>query len=190
MQAEFKRAKVEFDTAAKAFKSRLEKVKSENQQKRSDKKTIATKAGVPSQYLDSIWISKDTSGGANIYFGGVGRPDGPGHGHYALNRSGKVTYKRDPFNPHGSHNYTDQDDSRGGTLYDRRARSHKEPSGAEGIFARRNGGREHVTQYYDDNYRLSSDIVKNTNVQRHWTNQNVRKKHSGRHSPPPDTRKD
>lgn len=45
----------------------------------------------------------------------------------------------------------------GGTLYDRGARTGSEPSGASGVFARRDGGREHSTQYYSDGYRLSRD---------------------------------
>lgn len=45
----------------------------------------------------------------------------------------------------------------GGTLYDRGARTGSEPAGASGIFARRDGGREHSTQYYSDGYRLSVD---------------------------------
>ncbi len=188
-QIEFKRAKVEFDSCVKAFKARLEKVKAEGQKRRNDKKDIATKAGVPYRYRDNVWVSTDSNGNTNIYFGGVGKPNGPGHGHYVMDRSGKVTYKRDPYDPHGAQNFTDQDGNRGATLYDRRARSGKEPKGAEGIFARRDGGREHVTQYYDDKYRLSSDIVDNANVKRHWTNQNFKKKHPDRHTPPKDDTK-
>lgn len=188
-QMEFKRAKADFDSCAKAFKSRLEKVKTEGQKRREDKKSIAAKAGVPHQYRDNVWVSTDSSGNTNIYFGGAGKPNGPGHGHYVMDRSGKVTYKRDPYDHHGAQNFTDQDGNRGATLYDRRARSGKEPKGAEGIFARRDGGREHVTQYYDDKYRLSSDIVDNANVKRHWTNQNFKKKHPDRHTPPKDDTK-
>lgn len=103
-----------------------------------------------------------------------------------MDRNGTVTYKRDPYDPHGAQNFTERDDSRAATLYDRRARSSREPSGAEGIFARRDGSGEHTTQYYADNYRLSSDIVDGKNVKRHWTNQNAKKKSPNRHAPPPD----
>lgn len=106
-QTEFKRAKADFDQAAKAFKSRLEKVKTEGQKHREDKKSIAAKAGVPYRYHDNVWISTDSSGNTNIYFGGVGQPNGPGHGHYVMDRSGNVTYKRDPFDPHGAQNFTE-----------------------------------------------------------------------------------
>ena len=106
-QMEFKRAKADFDSCAKAFKSRLEKVKIEGQKRREDKKSIASKAGVPHQYRDNVWVSTDSSGSTNIYFGGVGKPNGPGHGHYVMDRSGKVTYKRDPFDPHGAQNFTE-----------------------------------------------------------------------------------
>ena len=112
--AEFKRAKDEFDSCAKAFRSRLEKVKATNQKqrdksqkRRDDKKSIAAKAGVPHQHRDNVWVSTDRDGNANIYFGGVGEPNGPGHGHYVMDRNSKVTYKRDPFDPHGAQNFTD-----------------------------------------------------------------------------------
>ena len=103
--AEFKRAKAEFDSCAKAFRSRLEKVKAEGKKHREDKKAIAEKAGVPHQYRDNVWISKQPDGTINIYFGGVGKPNGPGHGHYVMDRSGKVTYKRDPHDEHGAQNF-------------------------------------------------------------------------------------
>lgn len=103
--AEFKRAKADFDSCAKAFKSRLEKVKAESQKRRNDKKDVAAKAGVPYQYRDDVWVSTDRDGNTNIYFGGVGKPNGPGHGHYVMDRSGNVTYKRDPYNPHGAQNF-------------------------------------------------------------------------------------
>lgn len=107
-QMEFKRAKADFDSCAKAFKSRLEKVKTEGQKRREDKKSIAAKAGVPHQYRDNVWVSTDSSGSINIYFGGVGKPNGPGHGHYVMDRSGKVTYRRDPFDPQGAQNFTEK----------------------------------------------------------------------------------
>lgn len=40
-----------------------------------------------------------------IYFGGVGKPDGPGHGHYVMDQKGNVTYRREPFDPHGAQNF-------------------------------------------------------------------------------------
>ncbi len=106
-QMEFKRAKADSDSCAKAFKSRLEKVKAEGQKRQEDKKLIAAKAGVPYQYRDNVWVSTDSSGSTNIYFGGIGKPNGPGHGHYVMDRNGNVTYKRDPFDPHGAQNFTD-----------------------------------------------------------------------------------
>ncbi len=101
----FKQAKADFDSCAKAFRSRLDKVKTEGQTRRNDKKLIAAKAGVPHQYQDNVWISTDSGGNTNIYFGGVGSPNGPGHGHYVMDRNGSVTYKRDPFDPHGAQNF-------------------------------------------------------------------------------------
>jgi len=106
-QAEFKRAKADFDSTKNAFQARLEVVLSERQQRRDDKRSIAERAGVPYQYLDNVFVSTDADGTVNIYFGGVGSPDGPGHGHYAMDSSGNLTYSRDPFDPHGTQNFAD-----------------------------------------------------------------------------------
>ena len=106
-QAEFKRAKAEFDSCAKAFKARLDELKSASRKRHEDKKSLAARAGVPLQYQDNVWISTDSNGNTNIYFGGVGKPNGPGHGHYVMDRSGTVTYRRDPFDPHGAQNFTE-----------------------------------------------------------------------------------
>lgn len=113
--AAFRHAKVEFDACAKAFRSRLERVKAEGQRRREDKKAIAAKAGVPYQYCDNVYVSTDSNGNTNIYFGGVGGPNGPGHGHYVMDRNDKVTYKRDPYDPHGAQNFTSAQDD----YYDR-----------------------------------------------------------------------
>ncbi len=106
-QAAFKRVKAEFDQAAKAFKERLETVRSESKRRKDDKRALAERAGVPYQYRDNVWVSKDPSGNTNIYFGGIGKPNGPGHGHYVIDSSGKVTYKRDSFDSHGTQNFTE-----------------------------------------------------------------------------------
>lgn len=194
--AEFKRAKAEFDSCAKAFRSRLEKVKAEGKKHREDKKAIAEKAGVPHQYRDNVWISKQPDGTINIYFGGVGKPNGPGHGHYVMDRGGKVTYKRNPLDQHGAQNFT-EDAERGGTLYDRRARTGSTPRGVstrdnktrnrDGVFYDRNRDVDlHVTQYYDDNKRVSWDTDGTSDRDRHWTDQDLPYDHPERHRPPRD----
>ena len=103
----FQTARANFDKAAAVFRTRLEKVKADNANRTKDRREIARRAGVPVQYLDSVWVSPNGKGGHNIYFGGTGLPNGPGHAHYATDSSGKVTYKRDPFDPHGAHNFTE-----------------------------------------------------------------------------------
>lgn len=116
VQAEFKAAKAAFDSASKAFKARLDVVKAQNAKKASDKRSIAQSAGVPYQYLDKVWVSTGANGNTNIYFGGIGEPNGPGHGHYTMDPSGKVMYKREPFDPHGKENFEGpgKDGHRGG----------------------------------------------------------------------------
>lgn len=106
-QTEFKRAKADLDQAAKAFKARLEAVRAQSKRKKDDKRSIAERAGIPYQYRDNVWVSEQSDGSVNIYFGGVGKPNGPGHGHYVMDRYGNITYRRDPFNEHGGQNFTD-----------------------------------------------------------------------------------
>lgn len=189
-QTEFKRAKAEADDVVKAFKARLEKVRAENRRRNDDKRSIAEKAGVPHQYRDNVWISKDSDGNTNIYFGGAGKPDGPGHGHYVLDRNGKVTYKRDPYDPHGAQNFARADDT--GLLYIRSARSGHEPVGTNehsGVFYRRSdkGGTSlHITQYFADKYHVSWDATPYGNENIHWTNQSLPDGHPDRFTPPPD----
>lgn len=89
----------------KAFKTRLEQVRASSKKRRKEKKSIAEKAGVPLQYQDNVLISTDPDGITNIYFGGIGKPNGTGHGHYAMDRNGTVTYRREPFDPHGAQNF-------------------------------------------------------------------------------------
>ena len=185
-QAEFKRAKADFDSCSKAFKARLDKVKATNRKRRDDKKSIAAKAGVPHQYRDNVWVSTDSDGNTNIYFGGVGKPNGPGHGHYVMDRSGTVTYRRDPFDPHGAQNFEKSD------LYMRSARRNHEPLGTNehgGVFYRRSdsgGTILHITQYFADNYHVSWDATPYGNNNVHWTNKNVPNGHPDRFVAPPD----
>ncbi len=187
-QTEFKAAKGDFDKASKAFKARLEVVKAQNARNKNDKRSIAEKAGVPHQYLNELYVSKDANGNTNIYFGGMGKPNGPGHGHYVVDRSGKVTYKRDPFDPHGSQNF--EDDKEAALLYTRSARSGHAPVGTNehgGIFWKRGSNQVlHITQYFADNYRVSWDATPSGNQNIHWTNQNLNRNDPASHIPPPD----
>ena len=196
-QADFKRAKAEFDAAAKAFQARLKVVRARQRQHRDmESWRIAAKAGVPLKYRDEVVISTGKDGNINIYFGGISKPDGPGHGHYSLNQQGQLLYKRDPFSPHGKQNFVIAEDS-SGTLYDRRVRRDTLPMGVRNrdndtkertsVFYDRNRDIDlHVTQYYHDNYRLSWDTDGESDRRYHWTDQNVSSKHPQRHTPPYD----
>lgn len=102
-QAEFQQAKADNKRAQEAFQSRLAQVRAERKSEGND---LAARAGVPLQYRDNVKISRDPDGTVSIYFGGIGEPAGPGHGHYVMDARGTVTYRRDPFDPHGAHNFT------------------------------------------------------------------------------------
>jgi hypothetical protein len=80
--------------------------------------------------------------------------------------------------------------SGGSTIYDRGAREDHEPTGLHG-YADIQEGTGHVTQSYDDGYRLSRDTDGQGDEHVHWTDRNVpkgRRRYGRRHSPPPDAR--
>lgn len=127
-----------------------------------------------------------------------------------MDRNGTVTYRRDPFDPHGTQNFTDapggilydrrtRTDVPGGTLYDRRARTNTLPLGVSnrdndtndrsGVFYdRRRQIDLHVTQYYKDNCRVSWDTKGKSDENYHWTDQNFPSGHPESHIPPEDAR--
>ncbi len=195
-QAEFKRLKSECDRRKETFDSlqqeyirfkdefqrKLEEVKASN--KRERERTL-DKAGVRWSERKDAKIIKKADGTTQVYHGGIGKGDGAGHGHTALDKFGNKTYDRGAFESHGSHNFTDD---KGFTMYDRRARSSTEigGSGKENSINIRTGV-GHTTQWYKDGYRVSWDTEDGGQTEKaHWTNQNVSKHHPDRHKKPND----
>lgn len=83
-------------------------------------KRIIRRAKIPEEYLRNLHlvkvVQKCEGGEYHVYFGGVDPasgtavPDGDGHGHYVLTSidpDGRVSYRRDPGESHGSHNHID-----------------------------------------------------------------------------------
>lgn len=106
-EEERKRCRQAFFAARNAFTQKLREVRGARARRNDDKRALAERAGVPAMYLDDVWISWQGDV-VNIYFGGVGAPNGEGHGHYVMHISGKVTYRRDPGQQHGGHNFTQE----------------------------------------------------------------------------------
>lgn len=197
-QSEFKRLKVERDRLKaefnslheehtrlkEEFKRKLEEVKLANKRERD--RTL-DKAGVRWSERDNAKIVKKADGTTQIYHGGLGKGDGLGHGHTALDQFGNKTYEREAFTEHGSQNFTDNDD-KGFTMYDRRARRNTEIGGSgKENYINVQTGVGHTTQWYKDNYRVSWDTKDGGQTEEiHWTNQNVSKKHPDRHKSPDD----
>lgn len=70
------------------------------------RKALVSRAGLPARYYKSIVIRVNEEGETSLYYGGKGRPDGPGHGHVTLSPVlAVVTYDRKPRQSHGAHNY-------------------------------------------------------------------------------------
>lgn len=81
-------------------------------QRREEDRLIALQAGVPARYLDNIQVVHKDDGTTHIYFGGIGNPGGPYHGHYVLNADGVLEYARLPYAAGGGHNYVDTPEPR------------------------------------------------------------------------------
>jgi len=108
--AMYRQAKAEAERAKEAFHARREELRRESDQRKEERNYLAQLAGVPSQYWDDLIVSVQGTI-VSFYFGGMGEPDGPGHGHYVLDTStNKVTYSRDPDERHGAHNFADYEE--------------------------------------------------------------------------------
>lgn len=95
LQAEFQEAKSAYKVANRAFKLRLRELRDSGQDAESAVE-VARRAGIPQKYLDNVFVKRAVvSSRYDIYFGGLGHPVGPGHGHYCL-IGNRVVYRRDP----------------------------------------------------------------------------------------------
>jgi len=192
--AEFKHAKASFDVAAKSFQARLNELKDQSTKRKENNRSIAAKAGIPYQYRDNVYVSEDSDGTINIFFGGLGTPDGFGHGHYTMDGSSSITYKRDPFDPHGHQNFID-DKAIEYLAYDRHMRSDKSPimsgktNGTIYLHGENAGQKVHFTQVYDDSYHVSWDAKPDGTIEGvHWTNDKLSPGDPSKFLPPNDAR--
>jgi hypothetical protein len=63
-----------FESAKKAFRDRLQRVRDEGADKQRNRRSLAQQAGVPSEYLNDIWVSEKPDATVHIYFGSRGPP--------------------------------------------------------------------------------------------------------------------
>jgi len=103
-KTEFDSAQAEFERLKDACQRKLDEIKANN---RKERERILDKAGVDYLNRQDAKIVKKADGTTQVYHGGLGSGDGFGHGHVALDQSGKKTYSRDAFEKHGSQNYVD-----------------------------------------------------------------------------------
>ncbi len=104
LQADYLNAKIECDKALEAYRARLDTFNAESQRRREWRQEVAKSAGVPAEYCSYVKVSVDADDATHVFFGGVGSPDGFGHGHYVVENN-RAVYRRDPFRPHGPHNF-------------------------------------------------------------------------------------
>ena len=212
VQAEFKRLKAERDRLKGEFDSlqsehthlkdefqrKLEEVKASN---RRERERTLDKAGVRWSERKDAKIVNKADGTTQVYHGGIGKGDGLGHGHTALDQFGNKTYDRGAFESPGSHNFTD---GKGITIYERNARPGHEVKGIEGgvklrpnssfrgedqdwYKGKKPGVIGHSTQFYDDGVRVSMDTrdgVHETNI--HWTDERLPDGHPDKRKKPND----
>lgn len=189
LHSEFKALNDEHNYKKTAFRSALDKRKSEQASRRHDNENLMIRAGIPVIYQNDCKVVKEADGTINFYFGGLMEKDGLWHGHISMDSSGHITYKRMPREEHGKQNYTDNGD--GVTIYDRRLRSQHKVLGINGEFNVRNEY-GHNTHYYADGFRESRDTFDGIHEEnKHWTNQNVpkgKKNKFKRHDKPDDAK--
>jgi len=60
---------------------------------------------VPERYCKETRIKDHNDGYIHIFFGGIGRPLGPEHAHYVLDKEGELRHRRKKGAPHGPQNH-------------------------------------------------------------------------------------
>lgn len=113
-QAEFKHLKAErdrlknvFDSLQDEFIRCQESFQRKLKEIKDERNKILDKAKVREIDRQDAKIVEKVDGTVQVYHGGIGKGDGFGHGHTALDCFGNVTYDRDAFSEHGSQNFTD-----------------------------------------------------------------------------------
>ena len=126
LKTEFDSAQAEHKRLKEKFAHRLEEVKTKNQRERDQ---VLDKAGVSHFDRKDAKIVKKADGTTQIYHGGVGKGDGYGHGHTALDKFGDKTYERGAFKEHGKQNYVDHEygafDGKSAKIYPDRRPTHE-----------------------------------------------------------------
>lgn len=106
LQAAFNSLNEEHKTLKAEFERKLAEVKIKNARERE---RVLDRAGVYGSERGDAKVVKKSDGTVQVYFGGFASGDGLGHGHVAIGKEGKVTYKRQAFSKHGRQNYVDSD---------------------------------------------------------------------------------
>ena len=96
LQAQVRGAKKDFKQASKPYKAKMEAIKAERARLDRD---LAAELGVPVEYLNDLKVVRKVSGQIDIYFGGVDKPDGDGHGHVKKGVWGDDVFSRLPLHP-------------------------------------------------------------------------------------------
>jgi chromosome segregation ATPase len=93
VKAAFESAQAEHQKAKEAFKNCLAKIQNKQQGFHNKKQKIAAQAGKRS---DDVKVRFNPETGKNdVFFGGIGKADGVGHGHAVVDEDGEVVYLRD-----------------------------------------------------------------------------------------------
>ena len=181
----------EYKILCDELQQKKEEIKSRREHERN---IILDKGNISYSERKNAKIVSKPDGTTQIYSGGIGKADGIGHGHVALDSAGQKTYERKAFEKHGSQNY--KNNNGGVTIYDRNKRTNHQVKGISGgvnlhgddyYKGKKQGVIGHSTLYYDDNYRLSLDTydgIREENT--HWTNQGLPKGHPNSHDEPDD----
>ena len=102
---EFVLAKAAHENKKQRFQARLAEVKA---RKACEREQILDQADIHGSERGDAKIVKKSDGTIQIYSGGFASGDGLGHGHTAISKDGKVTYRRKAFAEHGKQNFVNE----------------------------------------------------------------------------------
>jgi hypothetical protein len=111
----FEQAKRNHQQAKEAFQDRLASIKAEKASREVKNRGMLMVVASNIGYMDGKQVKFDyrSDGKINVFFGGIGNPDGYGHGHIVIDQESNVVYMRQPFKDKTKAIDIDIDDSRG-----------------------------------------------------------------------------
>lgn len=92
----FDKTVAEFSERDYQYKLYIEDAKMKSVDEKKEDIELAKKMGVPEKFHNRMKVVRRVSGRVDILFGGIDKPNGFGHGHYAMEPNGEIVCSRPP----------------------------------------------------------------------------------------------